>query len=54
MSKIKSALPTAWDVAGTAGAVLVSVGVWMIDRPVGLIVAGVLLLSGAILASRAD
>lgn len=41
------------DVAGLAGSASISYGAWLIYRPAGFIVAGVLLLTGSILAARA-
>jgi len=41
------------DAAGIIGIGLISYGAWTIYRPAGLIVAGMLLLAGAVLAARA-
>ncbi len=43
-----------WDVAGLAGAALISYGAWLVYAPAGYIVGGALLLAGSLLASRAD
>lgn len=40
------------DAAGLAGVVLIAVGAGMIFLPAGLIVAGGLLLAGAVLSAR--
>jgi hypothetical protein len=40
------------DVAGVSGAGLICIGVAMIYRPAGFIVAGAFMLAGAILFSR--
>jgi hypothetical protein len=40
------------DLAGIAGASLISAGVGMIHLPSGLIAAGVMMLAGAIAAAR--
>ena len=50
----KSALgDIAWDLAGIAGAALLSYGAWLVYRPAGFIVAGALLFIGSILAALA-
>jgi hypothetical protein len=41
------------DIAGLAGAALIAFGAGMIYQPAGFIVAGVLLLVGAMLDARA-
>lgn len=41
------------DIAGIGGGVLISIGAWMIYRPAGFVVAGVLMLAGSILIARA-
>lgn len=41
------------DIAGLVGAALVSIGTGMMHLPAGVIVAGVLLIVGAVLAARA-
>lgn len=41
------------DIAGLIGAGLVSIGTGMMHLPCGLIVAGMLLIVGAVLAARA-
>lgn len=41
------------DVAGLAGCASISYGAWLIYRPAGFIVAGILLLAGSVLAARA-
>lgn len=40
------------DVSGLAGGALLSYGAWLAYKPAGFIVAGVLLLAGAVLAAR--
>ena len=40
------------DVAGFAGAALVSYGSWLIYVPAGFLVGGVLLIAGAVLFGR--
>ena len=48
-------LPTVLrDGAGLAGAGAVSYGAWLVYQPAGFIVGGLLLIVGAILASRGD
>lgn len=42
------------DVAGLAGCASISYGVWLIYHPAGFIAAGVLLLTGSILAARSS
>jgi hypothetical protein len=42
------------DVAGLVGAVSLSYGAWLVYRPAGFIVAGMLLIAGSILASRSS
>lgn len=54
MKKLLANLPVlARDAAGLAGAALISCGAGMIYRPAGFIVAGLLLLVGAVLDARA-
>lgn len=40
------------DVVGVAGVALITGGAWMVYPPAALIVCGVLLLGGAIMAAR--
>ena len=55
MKKILSALLSApHDVIGGAGASLLAYGTWLIYRPAGFIVAGVMLIVAAVLLSRAE
>jgi hypothetical protein len=52
--KILAALPVVFrDVTGLTGASLVSYGAWLVYHPAGFIVAGALLLAGALLDARA-
>lgn len=44
----------ALDLAGTCGALLISIGSGLIYEPAGYIVAGIILLAGAVLAARGD
>ena len=40
------------DVAGLAGGGLIVYGAWLVYRPAGYLVAGLLLMAGAILGAR--
>lgn len=55
LKRLRSAWPTmARDMAGLLGAGLCAYGVAEIYRPAGLIVAGALLLTAAVLSARAS
>jgi hypothetical protein len=47
-------MPALEDVVGVAGAALISYGAWLVYRPAGFLVAGALLLIGAIFVARGD
>lgn len=42
------------DAAGLSGVCLISLGAWRIYEPAGLMVGGVLLVAGAVLAARRE
>jgi len=42
------------DLAGLAGAGLISYGAWIIYRPAGFLVAGAMLIVGSFLAARGE
>jgi hypothetical protein len=49
---MKKTSALALDVAGLIGAALISYGAWMIYRPAGLILAGAMLITAALLMPR--
>lgn len=51
---IKSARPWAIDLSGIVGAGLISHGAWLIYRPAGFLVGGVLLVAASLLLARAE
>lgn len=52
-SAFRRALPGAvCDLAGGLGVVLVSYGAWLVYEPAGYIVAGLLLMAGAMILGR--
>lgn len=54
MSKMPAIGSTIRDIAGYAGAASLSYGAWLVYKPAGFIVVGLLLLAGSLLASRAE
>jgi hypothetical protein len=54
VKKFIANLPThARDAAGLVGLCLIAYGAWLVYRPAGFIVGGLLLLAGALLDARA-
>jgi hypothetical protein len=54
VKKFIAALPELRTVAGLAGAAFIAYGAWLIYRPAGFIVAGLMLVTGAILDAWGD
>lgn len=54
-NRLRASLPgIALDICGCGGGALVAYGAWLIYRPAGFVVAGLLIVVGCLLASRTE